>query len=508
MIESTHSGLEPRAAHRVLFIIEILMQVLRNLGKPELAAAALTCRTWTDVALDMLWEELESVCPIMALLGPISKHENGWDWDSGFPSGDWTRFSSYVKRVRSLSYCSADENGGIFFSGQMSSGVPARWLHYVASHSGQYLLPQIRKIDWNCCEDNELEMILPFLSSKIKDIRIRTWWDVSPTAMDRILKALRGVLPSGVRVFHFIPHGFRPTEGASEHMGPLIEPLNELQDLRVPYHLMAPAMFKPSQLRALEGGCDLESGINANALLSQLADTCPLLEDLRIMFWGGSNIDFSVIRPLIRCSKLRSLDMEYERAFDPSPAEIREMGRAWRELEALHIASRRVYNDPALGMPVGLLVAFAESFSPKLRKLGLYVYTHDIPAPPDPPVSFPNLEVIYFGTSELDSDKAKVAKAFVFLSGLLPKKVGPTTSHRWSWETERSVFDPGSRGWGGDSWNVLSRMLSQGETADILAELDPVPQALPRDLEEFDWTGGSGEEFDWTGGGDEEFVVD
>lgn len=54
------------------------MEILRNLGTPELAAAARVCRTWTDVALDMLWEELDSVYPIMALLGPISKIKDKW----------------------------------------------------------------------------------------------------------------------------------------------------------------------------------------------------------------------------------------------------------------------------------------------------------------------------------------------------------------------------------------------------------------------------------------------
>ncbi|KIO31776.1 hypothetical protein M407DRAFT_241686 [Tulasnella calospora MUT 4182] len=86
--------------------------------------------------------------------------------------------------------------------------------------------------------------------------------------------------------------------------------------------------------------------------------------------------------------------------------------------------------DPALGMPLDSLVAFAEFFSPKLRKLGLYISTQDIPVPPGPPLSFPNLEVLHVGTSELDSEKTKVVKVFAFLSALLPKGVGITTSDR------------------------------------------------------------------------------
>ncbi|KIO31760.1 hypothetical protein M407DRAFT_19269 [Tulasnella calospora MUT 4182] len=465
---------KPREAHRVLSIIEVLIQILRSLRKPDLAAAALVCRTWSDVALDLLWEELESVHPIMALLGPISQQVGGWDWDHGFPSGDWARFASYVKRVRSLSYGSASERDGN--SDQISYHAPAKWHSYVSSNDERYLLPQIRKIDWNCFNYSQLEMIFPFVSPKIKDIRIRTRWGVSSTVLDRFLRALRRLPTSGVRVLHF-KHDIVPKDGVPEEMKYLLESMDDLEELRVPYHLMEPAMFKPSRLRVLEASHDLESGIDFNALLSQLADTCPLLENLRIMFLMDGNINFSVIRPLTRCPKLRSLDMEYHGTFDLNVAEIHEMGRAWRELEVLHIASRRVYNwpvGPGPAVPISLLAAFAEFFSPKLRKLGLYINTQDIPAPPDPPVSFPNLEVLYVGTSRLDSDKAKVAKAFAFLSGLLPKEMGIITSDRWSWNRQLSVFDPGSWGWGGTSWNVLSRMLSQGETEDILAGLGTV----------------------------------
>ncbi|KAG8921376.1 hypothetical protein FRC00_008744, partial [Tulasnella sp. 408] len=391
------------------------MQVLRNLEKPELAAAALVCRrTWTNLALDVLWEELESLRPIMAILGPVRRYRDGWDWDDGLPSGDWTRFTSYAKRVRSLSYCSGDERDDRTFSDQISSHVPTRWLYYVALHQGRYLLPQIRTIDWGCNDNGQLEMVLPFLSPTTKDIRINTWGDVLPTGVDRILRALPNVLPSGVRVLSFIPHNLEPEKGIPEELLSFFGSLDELRELRVPHLDMEPAMFRSGRLRVLEASCNLESGIAINALLSQLADTCPLLEHLRIMFKRSNNINFRVIRPLIGCSKLRNLDIEYNKTFDLRKTEIHEMGWAWREMEVLHIASRPQFSHreppvgPVPGIPFGLLLAFAESFSPKLRKLGLRVSTQDIPAPPDSSISFPNLEILFLGNSELDdSDKAK-----------------------------------------------------------------------------------------------------
>lgn len=70
--------LDPSVALRVFSVLEVHRRILENLGKSDLAASARTCRTWVDLALDILWEELESFHPIMALLGPISLHQGGW----------------------------------------------------------------------------------------------------------------------------------------------------------------------------------------------------------------------------------------------------------------------------------------------------------------------------------------------------------------------------------------------------------------------------------------------
>ncbi|KAG9042565.1 hypothetical protein FS837_010689, partial [Tulasnella sp. UAMH 9824] len=393
----------------------------------------------------------------MSLLGPIIKHVDGWDWERGFPSGDMTRFASYAKRVRSLSYCPENERDGVDYADHMSSHVPARWLYYMASYNGpEYLLPQIRKIVWDSCNERKLQMIIPFLSPTIEDIRIRTWYYVKPVEIDLMLEALATMLPPGVRVFHFITHDERPKGSFFEVNQSLLQPLDELQELRLPSHLMAPVMFK-GRLRVLEVAYDVDSATNAHVLLSQLTDTCPLLEHLRIMFYGVRNITFPLIRPLLRCSKLRSLDMEYGHDFDLEAAEVIEMGTAWRDLEVLHIASRHasveydwwdedesdeVPAEPTGGLSFALLVVFAEYFSTNLCKLGLKFSTQDIPAPPDPPVFFPNLEVLYVGSSPLDDDSAKVAKAFAFLSRILPKEVILARSNEWVRRNSRSVFDP------------------------------------------------------------------
>lgn len=38
---------------------------------PELARSAVVCKNWSDIALDELWRDLESVLPLLNLLGHL-----------------------------------------------------------------------------------------------------------------------------------------------------------------------------------------------------------------------------------------------------------------------------------------------------------------------------------------------------------------------------------------------------------------------------------------------------
>lgn len=61
MTNVAQSGRDPMGALEITSITEILVGVLENLGKADIAAATRVCRSWLNVALDTLWEELESL---------------------------------------------------------------------------------------------------------------------------------------------------------------------------------------------------------------------------------------------------------------------------------------------------------------------------------------------------------------------------------------------------------------------------------------------------------------
>ncbi|KAG8995823.1 hypothetical protein FRB90_000085 [Tulasnella sp. 427] len=465
---------ESREAHAILYLQEVLAQIFLNLEKWDLATAARVCRAWTDVALDLLWEHLEAVRPIMALLGT--------DWENS-PSGDWSRFQSYIKRIRSLSYFTKRQTqDDAIITERIAIPALAELLRYTAVNGGQYLLPRLRKIDWSWDHDDQLRMIMLFISPQIKDIKLVPMAFVTPEGIVRALRSLGGVLHSGLRSFYIEPQQVSFGDGdSSTAIRRLLEKQDDLQELRVPFLPMNPFMFKP-KLEVLDIQCPFESTIEIERLLSQLVQSCPLLINLQILLYAETNldptIDFQTIRPLLQCTRLQTLEVEWRGNFELNSKDICEMGDAWAELEILHLASRNYANGPqddgTRGMPLNFLSTFAINL-PRLRKLGVHVSTQEIPLVKPQP--FPNLEVFCPGTSFLERSRDKVLEAFAFFSAILPKGAElllceldfpidsdwmPSVFKRWSlYQSDMNL----------KTWGILNTLLSEGVTEEVLDEL-------------------------------------
>lgn len=63
--------------HRLLTIPEVLVLVINELDRHSVVQAVLTCRSWSDIALDALWRDLPSPAPLVGLLGPMGWFEGG-----------------------------------------------------------------------------------------------------------------------------------------------------------------------------------------------------------------------------------------------------------------------------------------------------------------------------------------------------------------------------------------------------------------------------------------------
>ncbi|KIO19298.1 hypothetical protein M407DRAFT_31044 [Tulasnella calospora MUT 4182] len=450
----------------VLSISEILIYIFRELDNASRAAAARVCQTWVEAALDVLWEDLESPLPIMALLGPIRDYyTRGWDWETGSPDGDWPRFASYTKRVRSFSYDGRLYSRGGYTEYSIASNVPAKLLSYVATNHGAYLLPQNQRLRWRAFSEKSLQEIPSFLSPNIKGVDVEIKEQTS-SAIYQLLRTLQEVLPHDMVSLRFVPHNTMGDELEAE-MTRAINFRSNLRVLRLPVFPMNTSMFIPN-LRVLEAESDSAWNSDPGAILLHLSEKCPLIEDLRILFPGDSVLTAESVRPLFRCSNLRSLDLEYTGAVDIQDQHIREMGGAWRDLEALHISSRRAYDGPLgrpSGIPIASLVTFAQAFSPKLRKLAIHINSSDAPLPPNPPVCFPNLEFFSVGTSRLGYSETEYRRIAWFLGSVLPLRIHSVNSDVLSFNRYRSVFkfkphEDGRFRWSASPvWDMVSGML-------------------------------------------------
>ncbi|KAG8913762.1 hypothetical protein FRC00_001665 [Tulasnella sp. 408] len=305
-------------------------------------------------------------------------------------------------------------------------------------------------------------MVIPFLSPTLKEVDVEVL-AVSSSETCRLLHTLNEMLPHDVVSLRLAVSRNMGDQLETEIMD-VVNIRSNLRVLRIPGCPMNAAMFIPN-LRVLEAESDSAWNSNPGAILFQLSDKCPLIEDLRIIFPSDSILAVESIRPLFRCPQLRSLDLEYPGAVDMRDEYIREMGRAWRDLEALHISSRRAHVSRAerpSGIPIASLVTFAQAFSPKLRKLAIHINTSDVPFPPDPPIRFTNLEFFSVGTSQLGYSEAEYRRVVWFLHSVLPLRINAIHSDLSTYDGSWSIFKykPHEDGrWSTSAaWDTLSEM--------------------------------------------------
>lgn len=72
------------ASHRVLSIPELLDIIFNFLGRNSNVRNACVCKRWSDIALDVVWKEVDDLLDLFRLLKPIRHHqEDALEYVSG-----------------------------------------------------------------------------------------------------------------------------------------------------------------------------------------------------------------------------------------------------------------------------------------------------------------------------------------------------------------------------------------------------------------------------------------
>lgn len=72
-------------AHRILFIPELLDIIFNFLDRDANVANACVCKRWSEIALDVVWKEVDDLLRLFRLLKPILHQEDTFEYVSSIP---------------------------------------------------------------------------------------------------------------------------------------------------------------------------------------------------------------------------------------------------------------------------------------------------------------------------------------------------------------------------------------------------------------------------------------
>ncbi|KAH9856728.1 hypothetical protein C2E23DRAFT_453452 [Lenzites betulinus] len=152
------------------------LRTRRWLRRKTLAHLARVCRAFSDPALDVLWEVVEDVMPILSILPPFEfLADETYALSRDLTQPEWDRFQRYVQRVHTLSM-------SVFAPSELEMISPSVWTFLARwCPPGQGLLPRLRSLRWLTLTDPEPGCVL-LLSPSLRHLYIHKQIDTSENA--------------------------------------------------------------------------------------------------------------------------------------------------------------------------------------------------------------------------------------------------------------------------------------------------------------------------------------
>ncbi|TFK60169.1 hypothetical protein BDN72DRAFT_905209 [Pluteus cervinus] len=225
------------ATHRALAIPELLRSFFFALPDTrDNSHTALVCRTWSDIALDVLWYEVNDICILFNRLVPLTKSTTGSQPRQEFARcpepQDWIDFGKYSHRVRKLKV-----------GGTAILPAPSFFDDIGRSRVQHKILPNLWSLRWFV----EPRHSVTFLHLGIRDLAV--WMDTyDPNQMRFFMRNARFFSPNVVTLE--ITTGY--AEDSDPHLvGSIVAELSiwfaQLHDLRsltLPRYWMTTPVFK------------------------------------------------------------------------------------------------------------------------------------------------------------------------------------------------------------------------------------------------------------------------
>ncbi|KAJ6499492.1 hypothetical protein DFH09DRAFT_1001689, partial [Mycena vulgaris] len=466
--------------HRCLNILELLRMIFAHLGPAPsadlaaLARLAITCCTFSNPALDILWHEQLSLGPLLDCLryGPHSPDDDDDLWSEPafleFHSGDWDRVLFYSCRVKRITLGSTDSKVSAELLELLSTSFPSEHLLPALSHITfrsdhpafiphlrLFLGPKITSIDLNIDGPASRLALVPRVASKYPalthlTIHYKDWFKGSEALRVRItssiISALTNVRTLSVQCID---------AAACRHLGSLdtltslsievsrtdlsgltvsprpmfasltvleLDAINIEQCTKFFTLLSSPSLRR---LRAIAGITARED--QAIALFSAISLRCShsaltaLDVDAEPYTSGTSDTPIfraATLQPLLAFTNLSKVSFSVRKGLDIDDAFVGATAMAWPRIEELSFRCRSLDGGPTSGVTLPGLSAFARH-CPALHTLKIPLSTAFPPdwdhsaRPADAQATLSHLHVF-------DSTIEDVFPVAAFLSSVFP----------------------------------------------------------------------------------------
>ncbi|KAF9244498.1 hypothetical protein BU15DRAFT_85881 [Melanogaster broomeanus] len=143
-----------QSAHRVLFIPELVDIIFNSLDRKTNVTNARVCKEWSEIALDVIWKEVDDLVQLFSLLKPV--------FESLPEANDWFRFERYASRVRCLR----------FRSDKCRDDIIDLLDDVARTRTSLEILPNMHTLEWIYIHDDYMERCKLFLHRRLRHLTV------------------------------------------------------------------------------------------------------------------------------------------------------------------------------------------------------------------------------------------------------------------------------------------------------------------------------------------------
>ncbi|KAG8899940.1 hypothetical protein FRC01_010321, partial [Tulasnella sp. 417] len=375
--------------HGVVDLPELLSIIFSNLRRRELARAARVCRTWSPIALDYLWENIDDLPQLFRVYSPQRRSLLGgpFHFKDVSNGGCFDAFWTHARRIRNVEAC----------HGTYASNVIPHLLDQVKKAGyGQTFLPNLRKIlfagSGASADSPQFLSVFPLIPATLENLSFGMFTALGTNTAFAMLQSF--------------------TRASMEHLKTIYlgAPLSTSQDLRLAFTTFIGQQKDLEELGIWSLALSAEDVRNIGSLprltrldlhhggdpCQDLTETCtaignqfPNLQKLSIINKTRIETDILVLEGLAPCCELRTVALMCRRPGAVTAEAIQRLGRGWPRLEKLSFEpwnhdEHYDYYEPTEypGAPIGILEDVALCWSETITAVSLIFSASDgVPEP-------------------------------------------------------------------------------------------------------------------------------